>query len=308
MRSSHRPGFTLFQLLSLLALLGLLFALLLPAVVKVKRSAQLTRSFNNMKQLGLACHNYHDVYKAFPPGNDKNNFSAAARLLPYIEQDNVYKTLDFSKPITDAANATARKLQIPVFMSPLDTQPVVDADFAPTNYLFNAGPEPALAGNKGGVFYQDSKVTLTQIANADGTSFSLMLGETLRGDGGKKATEVKRQHVLLGKGALDGLKDESGVQDFKDNKHIAADRCFRWVDGRFLQGTFTGTRVPNDMRPDVSCDGLGGLCALRSLEGTINVGFCDGSVRTFRKPIALDVWKNLTSWNDGNVINLNALQ
>jgi prepilin-type processing-associated H-X9-DG protein len=301
MRTRHRPAFSLFQLLSLLALLGLLFALLLPAVAKVRQAAGRASSTNNIKQIGLACHAYHDTFLSLPPGNDKNNFSAAARLLPFLEQQAVFQQIDFNKPLTDPANALARKTRIKLFESPLDPQPVVGDD-GPTNYFFNAGPDAALAGNLGGVFYQDSKVTLSDITIGDGTAYTIMLGETLRGDGGKKAMDVKRQHVVFDKEALKKLQEGSGVQEFKDNKHIAGDRGFRWIDGRFLQTTFTGTRAPNDTQPDVSCDGAGGLCALRSLDGTINVGFCDGSVRTLKKAKTLEVWKNLTSWRDGQPI------
>jgi hypothetical protein len=118
-----------------------------------------------------------------------------------------------------------------------------------------------------------------------------------------KAVDVRRQYVLLKKGALKGIKDEAGVQDFKDDKNIAGDRCASWMDGRFLQGTFTGTRVLNDARPDVSCDGDGGLSALRSLNPGVMVGMADGSVRFISEKanaIKPSIWKLLTSRNDGN--------
>ncbi len=299
MRNPGRRGFTLFQLLSLLALLGLLFALLVPAIAEMRQVGDRTRSQNNLKQIGLACHNYHDVNQTFPPGEDDNHFSAAARLLPYLEQDNLYKQIDFNKPIADPANATARKVSIPVFLSPLDPQPTTGDEHGATNYLFNAGAKTALTDNDG-LFYHNSKVKIADIT--DGTSNTLMTGETLRGDGGKKATDVKRQYVRLSKDALARLETESGVQEFKDNKHIAGDRCFRWIDGRFLQGTFTGTRTPDNPRPDVSAAGLGGLSALRSLDGRVNIGMADGSVRTVTTKISLEVWRNLSSRNDGNVI------
>ena len=101
---------------------------------------------------------------------------------------------------------------------------------------------------------------------------------------------------------LKPLDDDSGVSDFKNNKNIAGDRCANWMDGRFLQGTFTGTRVANDPQPDVNCAGLGGLSGLRSLEGGVNIAMCDGSVRFVIKKLELDVWKNLASSNDGNVL------
>ena len=114
---------------------------------------------------------------------------------------------------------------------------------------------------------------------------------------------VQRQYVGLPAGALAGLAEESGVKDFRDNKNVRADRCSAWIDGRFLQGTFTGTRVLNDARPDVSCGGAGGLSALRNVRDSYtNIGMADGSVRVIHKEVKLDVWKNLASRNDGNVI------
>src|SRR6202042_2538474 len=135
-----------------------------------------------------------------------------------------------------------------------------NADFGATNYLWCAGSKPSLADNNG-IFYQNSKVKLTDIT--DGTSNTMMAGETLKGDGGVKATTVKRQHVLLKKEDLKDIKDDAGVKDWENNKNIAAERCASWMDGRFLQGTFTATRTLNDPKPDVNCAGLGGLSGLR---------------------------------------------
>ena len=126
--------------------------------------------------------------------------------------------------------------------------------------------------------------------------------ELTKGDGGKKAVDVRRQYVNLDKDALKNLESEAGVQDWRDNKHIAGDRCAAWIDGRFLQGTFTSTRVANDMKPDVNCGGAGGLSGLRNLENTVLILMGDGSVRNVARMLELDVWKNLGSRNDGNVI------
>src|SRR5205823_4254126 len=127
--------------------------------------------------------------------------------------------------------------------------PRVEDKSGATNYLFSAGSKPGLKDNDG-VCYQDSLIRLPGDIT-DGTSNTVLAGETLKGDGGTKAVDVRRQHVALKKEALKGLKDEAGVQEFKDNKDIVGDRCARWIDGRFLQGTFTATRSINDSRPDV---------------------------------------------------------
>jgi hypothetical protein len=78
---------------------------------------------------------------------------------------------------------------------------------------------------------------------------------------------------------LKGLKEDAGVKDWKDGKHIAGDRCASWMDGRFLQGTFNGKLKPNDERPDVNCGGAGGLSTLRSKTNRIALGMGDGSAK-----------------------------
>src|SRR5260370_33913699 len=106
-----------------------------------------------------------------------------------------------------------------------------------------------------------------------------MIVEALKGDGNVKAMDVKRQHIALKKDALKDLDDDSGVKDFKDGKNIAADRGASWMDGRFLQSTFTGTRPYNDDKPDVNCGGFGGPAALRGDGETALIPICDGSAR-----------------------------
>jgi hypothetical protein len=300
MTRSRRTAFTLFQLLLILALLALLFALLLPLIARAREEATRARKLNNLKQLALANHNHHDVNGALPAGNDDKNFSAGAKLLPYLEQDNLFKTIDFTKAMDDPANATARGVQIKVFLSPNDPQRPPNKDFGPTNYLFSAGSKPSLTDNDG-MFYQNSKVKFADIT--DGTSNTLMIGETLKGDGGTKATDVRRQHVRLKADALKEIKDDAGVQDFKDDKNIAGDRCASWMDGRFLQGTFTGTRMPNDPRPDVDCGAAGGLSALRNLDDLIGVAMGDGSARIIKaSKISKETWKALMTRNGGEVL------
>jgi prepilin-type processing-associated H-X9-DG protein len=304
MSPSHRPraGFSLINLLVVIAVIGILIGLLLPAVQKVREAANRLKSANNLKLLALACHNYHDANGSLPPGYGPNHFSAVAYLLPYLEQDNLYKSIDFKKPITDKANETARKTVLKLLLSPRDEIRQVTPDSGATNYLFNAGLKPALEDNDG-VFYQDSKIKFPDIT--DGTSNTLMAGETLKGDGLKRAVDVRRQYVFLTDDkALNDLKDDSGVRDFKQNKNIAGDRCARWIDGSFLQGTFTGTRPLNDSRPDVSVNGLGGLSALRIDSPVVNVAFCDGSVRAVGPQINTQTWKALSTRNGGEVIQL----
>jgi type II secretory pathway pseudopilin PulG len=300
MGKHSRRAFTLFHLLILLALFAIGLGLVLPGAAKMREQAARAQSQNNLKQLVLANHNYDAVNKYLVAGIDDNNFSAAAHLLPFLEQQLVYNSIDFKKSIDDKANADARKTVIKVFLNPFDPVKSVSMDYGPTNYLFCAGSNADLNDNNG-VCCKNSKVSL-EAGIPDGTNNTLMVVETLKGDSMVKATDVRRQHVQLKKDALKQLKDETGVEDFKNDKNIAADRCSSWMDGRFLQGTFTATRSLNDSRPDVNCGGLGGLSGTRALGKTVNVGMCSGNVRIVTEKINVETWKLLGNRLDGQVI------
>jgi prepilin-type processing-associated H-X9-DG protein len=298
----RRRGFTLFQLLVVIAVIAILIGLLLPAVQKVRQAAARMQSQNNLKQLALGVLNYESAYAHFPTGRDANGFSTAAYLLPFIEQDNLYKQIDFKKEVGDKANADPRKVAVPTFLSPMDSLPPAKGGYGATNYLFNAGSKPALEDNDG-VFFAESKVRIADIT--DGTSNTVLAGETLKGDGGKKAVDVRRQHVLLAEKDLKAITDDEVAGAWKDSKNIAGDRCASWMSGDFLQGTFTATRGVNDEKPDVACGGAGGLSGLRGFNGGANTAFCDGSVRFLPDHVKPEVLKALATRAGGEVIDFN---
>src|SRR5262245_60347417 len=106
-RFGRRRGFTLIELLVVIAIIAVLIALLLPAVQQAREAARRTQCRNNLKQIGLALHNYHDVFSIFPPGNLQigeccnadNEITWAISILPYIEQTNLQNQYNFSRPI-----------------------------------------------------------------------------------------------------------------------------------------------------------------------------------------------------------------
>jgi prepilin-type N-terminal cleavage/methylation domain-containing protein/prepilin-type processing-associated H-X9-DG protein len=198
-RRSQPRGFTLIELLVVIAIIAILIGLLLPAVQKVREAASRTKCANNLKQVALALHNYHDMHQAFPPGY-VSGFAAngddtgpgwgwAAQLLPQMEQSALYSYIRLDKPIEDPANATARRTPVPTYLCPSDTvsptwmatfydpagnaqSPI--AEVASANYVGVFGKtEPGVEGE--GVFFRNSKIGFRDIS--DETAQTIMIGE-----------------------------------------------------------------------------------------------------------------------------------
>ncbi len=155
--SRHRRGFTLIELLVVIAIIAILIALLLPAVQQAREAARRTQCKNNMKQLGLAFHNYHDVYGTFPRSivggtvltglKMTSCMSWRAAILPYIDQGNVYTQIDPNTSPFDGVNDDVYVTPIPSFTCPStpDTQNLVEYTIPAGTDLDASGPIPPMA-------------------------------------------------------------------------------------------------------------------------------------------------------------------
>ncbi|MCA9119142.1 MAG: DUF1559 domain-containing protein [Planctomycetaceae bacterium] len=200
-----RHGFTLVELLVVIAIIGILVALLLPAVQAAREAARRMQCSNNLKQWGLAAHNYHDTFRAFPMTNAQNylpnvqGFSPQARLLPFIEQTTLQDQLDFALPaFTGPWNALVPNPQfaasfatpLAVALCPSDPAPELNvgaggAVYSGINYMVSYGSGKGanydLRWRTDGVVYENSGTRFADII--DGTSNTVFMSETVRSVG-----------------------------------------------------------------------------------------------------------------------------
>jgi prepilin-type N-terminal cleavage/methylation domain-containing protein/prepilin-type processing-associated H-X9-DG protein len=192
-----RAAFTLIELLVVIAIIGTLIGLLLPAIQKTRDLANRLVCAHNLKQIGIACHNYHDVHQALPPGytsampytdgasDTAPGWGWAAYLLPFVEQEPLHRQLDFSQPVP---NSPAVATVVRLYLCPGDVLPpsaitLTDvlgnpvAVAAPCSYSATVGEDAddTAAPTGSGIFYRNSATRLTDIF--DGTSQTVMAGD-----------------------------------------------------------------------------------------------------------------------------------
>jgi prepilin-type processing-associated H-X9-DG protein/prepilin-type N-terminal cleavage/methylation domain-containing protein len=198
-KTGRGSAFTLIELLVVISIIGLLIALLLPAVQAAREAARRAQCVNNLKQVGLALQNYHGSFLTLPPGYISNfdpsgndtgpGWGWAAMILPQVEQGPLFDAINFNVPIESPSNQTTRLNLVAGFLCPSDPVPpswlatMRDASGIPTqsicqvataNYVGVYGTsDPGIDGD--GVLFRDSNIGLRDVT--DGTSQTLAVGE-----------------------------------------------------------------------------------------------------------------------------------
>lgn len=318
----RRSGFTLIELLVVIAIIAILIALLLPAVQQAREAARRTQCKNNLKQLGLALHNYLDTHSAFPPsicltlsGAQYGQWGPQARLLPFLDQANLQNLINFSLPYSTQTNVIG--FRVPTYLCPSEVNDrASSADGLqqyPINYGANMGVwlvfDPTTGRGGDGAFYPNSKLMPRNFT--DGMSATLGFSEIkafqpiIKTGGSPTATPPTTPSEI---GSIAG--------DFEpENGHT------EWVEGRVHQNGFTGTFPPNMTVPHAS-GGITYDTDYTSMEegdsttaptyaavtsrsyhvGIVQSLLMDGSVRSMSENIDNRIWRNLSARNDGNVI------
>ncbi len=322
MRKLHRSGFTLIELLVVIAIIAVLIALLLPAVQQAREAARRIQCKNNIKQFGLALHNYLDVFTTFPPSfcfSTAGSWSVHGRILPYLEQSSAYAKvrldLDWANPINQATNVA--QLKVPTYICPSDPNGdrIHDAGpdegtIRPQNYGVNFGTwkvyDPISNAGGDGVFYPNSRTRPGDIS--DGMSTTLLIAEV------KSYQPYFRNTADPGPAvpsAVSFVTTISGEAKYGPNLDDNAGHT-EWCDGPVHQSGFTTTFAPNTRVPysdggityDIDYNSryegtsttqttYASITSRSFHAGIVNTGLADGSTRSISSNIDRQIWRAL---------------
>ena len=317
--SRHRffwswPGFTVIELLVTITVIGILVALIMPAVQAAREASRKTTCRNNLRQIGLAMHSHHDVYSCFPAGRGAPFpfvFSAHARLLPFIERSTIRDNIDLSAPPTTftltsgaildgSANQAAAFSVVSLFSCPSNASGRVSgSQFGATNYVAATGSGLKNHGSlrkADGVFFSATGTRFRDVI--DGTSQTVAFSERTLGPGKGSVPHHSSTDRFMWE-----INSRAPTTRAACNSRVNGSwypvRGEKWIIGNYGNSLYNHYYTPNAADPDcMNITQQMGLATARSdHNGGVMTLHCDGSVRFCDDSIDRSVWRELATRN-----------
>lgn len=327
-------GFTLVELLVVIAIIGILIGLLLPAVQAAREAARRMSCSNNLRQLGIAFHNYHTVHNCFPGLGltSPTSFSVAAKLLPYVEQKNLQDLIDFRQPLYVTYGQGQSRLNVVHLQAARTVLTLLRCPSDGAQETFEEDPGVVVAGGNyrvcigsgrdylydlrfptDGVFHFGAHRGLRDIV--DGSSNTMLMSESLLGpqqarEGQLSSREERARYICRYAGSLrgGGLPGLHGLYN-PDLESLTAGctrwlpgRGFGWIAGRALASTFSAYLPPNATASDLAAHGIGYFAARSNHPGGVNILLADGAVRFISNTVNINVWRALSTCQGGESV------
>lgn len=305
MMNTQKRGFTLIELLVVIAIIAILISLLLPAVQQAREAARRSSCKNNLKQIGLALHNYNDTFRTFPPGGitvgtccgTKSGINWAIAILPYLDQAPLYQKYDASAFNEDPVNAAVREQNMVVYNCPSDTN-------AGTLLLPESGPGSTVQYRLGSYRAVSGKTdTSGWMDNADGSALPSSWRGVLHSIGVNGFSVEKFSTIT------DGTTNTIMLAEYHTKTRPRRGSFWAYTYTSYSQSSFTAQR--RTLIPDydrcVAIGGTGGSNACKRGWGSLHVGgmqvlLADGSSRFISENIDLTLFQGLGSVAGAEII------
>ncbi len=311
-RRGVNRGFTLIELLVVIAIIAVLVSLLLPAVQQAREAARRTQCKNNLKELGLAVHNYHDVYSKFPSGNTRVQRGSDSKwiiqgpwtvtLLPYLEQANLYNQWNFNLSFGEGTNRTLITTPIPAYRCPSTPLPAVASFVGITSVNFNADRDAIGSGvryDATAVDYHPAISAHTPPMDAASPRVLAPFPQTSR-FGFHDILDGTSNTMLFGEVA--GFPRRFNRRtDVADNS-AAMGHIGGWTRILTIRSSYNGATLYGG-NCLVNCTNFAASNLYAFHDGGAQIVLADGSVRFLSESVSMDVIFRLMAMQDGQVLS-----